>query len=74
MKKEKAQSASYMKNDAVQNHIVAITSKIADLEKRCIVLQEHYEKLIEKAEKKKDITYVVEANALKRKSTETQKK
>ena len=51
--------------------MVAITSKKSDLEKRCIVLQEHYEKLVEKAEKKKDITYLVEANALKRRITQT---
>ena len=60
MKEEKVQSESDIKRDAIQNDMVAITSKKSDLEKSALFCRNITRNLL----KKKDITYVVEANAL----------
>ena len=60
MKKEKVQSESDIKRDAIQNDMVVITSKKSDLEKSALFCRNITRNLL----KKKDITYVVEANAL----------
>ena len=49
-----------------------VRSKITEKNETCKILDEKFVSLVEEAEKKKDINFVVQANALKRKNEETE--
>ena len=69
-KKEKRISEKEKQRGAIEHDILTISEKKSNLETMCTTLTKDFEKLMDKAEKSTNITYVVEANCLKRKRSE----
>ena len=49
-----------------------VWSKITEKNETCIMLDENFVSLVDEAEKKKDINFIVQDNALKRANEETE--
>ena len=58
----------------IAKEIMEVRSKITEKNKTCKMLDDKFVSFEEEAEKKNDINLVVQANALKRKSEETEEK
>ena len=56
----------------VDREIKGVWSKITEKSKTCKTLGEKFVSLVEEPERKKDISLVIQANALKRKNEETE--
>ena len=69
-KKAKKLSDKEKRQKALQDHIDEVLQKKRALEKMCDSLQVDFENLVSEAKTKNDMTYVVKANALKRKVNE----
>ena len=69
-KKTKKLSDKEKRQKALQDDIDEVLQKKRALEKMCDPLQVDFENLVSEAETKNDMTYVVKANALKRKVNE----
>ena len=68
--KTKRLSDKEKRQKALQDDIDEVLQKKRALEKMCDSLQVDFENLVSEAETKNDMTYVVKANALKRKVSE----
>ena len=68
--KTKRLSDKEKRQKALQDDIDEVLQKKRALEKMCDSLQVDFENLVSEAETKNDMTYVVKANALKRKVNE----
>ena len=81
MKQENRSDLRYVWNRSVQPKklkkiidwkIKVVWSKITEKNETCIMLDENFVSLVDEAEKKKDINFIVQDNALKRTNEETE--
>ena len=81
MKQENRSDLRYVRNRSVQPKklkkiidwkIKVVWSKITEKNETCIMLDENFVSLVDEAEKKKDINFIVQDNALKRTNEETE--
>ena len=81
MKQENRSDLRYVRNRSVQSKklkkiidwkIKVVWSKITEKNETCIMLDENFVSLVDEAEKKKDINFIMQDNALKRTNEETE--
>ena len=81
MKQENRPDLRYVRNRSVQPKklkkiidwkIKVVWSKITEKNETCIMLDENFVSLVDEAEKKKDINFIVQDNAIKRTNEETE--
>ena len=70
-KKEKEKTAKENQKSIIKTEINSVKSKIVDVQKSVLFLQNESFEAMKNAKEKKDMSYAIKANALKRKSEES---